>query len=661
MRSSRLHLTTLSVLALGVFFSCAPNSPDALYPQNREVRVLDYSNLTPSAEDSMRKGIYPDSLSGWILHWELPLDTADLNGIYVFGDTIPEDIRKTRLVSGTGDIDLNGLSFLAKLPPTDTTWVIRKFFQNSAGKWLQGRNVRSDTAYYFSVWLRYNKDITGKPVYRRMFLGDEMAPLLPMMTDSVGQTNFVVRFPRPSDQTSQFDTLDKGPLSSIEIRYWPGLLASDSADTASRTNRVKSVQVPLADLKNAAKDSFRLELANLRYYTTYWYTLTVTDSVGLRSQTSPLSFTTRDSLPPAPPTSLASAISGFDSLQLSWQAATDSFGPGGTPLPYPNYHIARYAIWLDGRPIDSLDLTSTSDTSNSFAQGGSWPPTSTKSRFGWNGSNWTWTWPNLRPGHSFTATVSARDLSGNDTKTAPSITDSARSPAAFSCPAGYQAITGSGNLKDYCIEEREHRSKGVAQHAVTWKQALDVCSADGGFLCSDSQWVRACETNPSGSLVPYGSVETGFFNGTVEYNDSTIWLNKVCQLGTGDSTILYNSTSDPRCVSGWGVFDMPGALAEWTRDVYHTNPGPSGKRDSNLAWIDTSDLTGKADVGTIHGGSWLVLDQTNQTLPSATCRERNYPAFSNLYDSLASGVRRRANPLGSSIGVGFRCCRPPSP
>lgn len=658
MRSRRLFRKALGALALGVFLSCAPNSPDALYPQNRVVRVLSYDDLTPSAEDSMRKGLYPDSLSGWILHWELPLETSELNAIFVFGDTIAEDVAKSRLVSGTGDMDLQGLPFLAKLAPTDTSWEIRKFFKDGSGKWLQGRRVRSDTAYYFSVWLRYNKDIAGKPVYMRLFLGDEMAPTLPMTSDSIGQTNFVLRLPRPRDQTSRFDTTYKGPLSAVEIRYWPGSTAADSADTAAKANFAKSVAVPKAKLADPAVDSFRLELSGLEYYTTYSYVLTVTDSVGLSSQSPVQSFTTRDSLPPAPPTSLAAAIAGYDTLRLSWKAATDSFGPGRTPLAFPNHHIARYAVRLDGRAIDSLDLTT--DTSDSFRDGGSWPPSSTRSRFKWDGSTWTWTWPNLRPGKTFQVSVLARDLSGNDAPTSPSLADSAGTPATFACPVGYQPIVGSGNLKDYCIEEREHGSGGVVAHAVTWKQALEVCAADGGFLCSDSQWVRACETNPSGRTLPYGSVETGFFNGTIEYKDSSIWLNKVCRLGNGDSTGLSDSASDPRCVSGWGVFDLPGGVAEWTRDVYHTSPGASGKRDSNLAWIDTSDLTGKTDVGTIHGGSWLVLDQSDRTLPSATCRERNYPAFANLYDSLATGKRRKANPDGFSIGVGFRCCRPPN-
>jgi hypothetical protein len=658
MRSRRLFLKTLGALAFGVLFSCAPDAPETLYPQNRMAREVDFYDLTPSAEDSMRKGIYPDSLSGWILRWELPLEAAELNGIYVFGDSIPKEISRARLVSGTGEMDLQGLPFLAKLAPTDTLWEIRKFFKDAAGKWLQGRNVRADTAYHFSIWLRYNKDAAGDPVTRRMFLGDEMAPTLPMLSDSVGQTNFVVRMPRPGDQTSLFDTARKGPLSSIEIRYWAGA-AADSVDTVANVSRVKSVEVPKAQLQDRSIDSFRLEIAGLRYYTAYSYVLTVTDSVGLRSQSSPLDFITRDSLPPAPPTALSSRITGYDTLRLTWQAATDSFGPGGVPLPFPNHHIAQYTIRLDGAPIDSLDLTA--DTANSFAANVVWPRVQTPTRFRWNGSVWTWTWPNARPGKAISVSILARDLSGNDASTTPSIADSAGSPAAFSCPAGYQAITGAGRLGNYCIEEREHRSNGVARKGVTWKQAIEICATEGGFLCSDSQWVRACETNPSGGVLPYGSVETGFFNGTIDYLDSTIWLNKVCQLGTGDSSGLYATSSDPRCVSGWGVFDMPGNLAEWTRDVFHTTPTASGRRDSHLAWIDTSDLTGKSDVGTIRGGTWLLLDQPDRALSSATCRERNYPAFSNLHDSLASGKRRRANPEGKSIGVGFRCCRLPNP
>jgi len=650
MRSSSLFLKTLGALALGVFFSCAPNSPDALYPQNRNVLSLTYHDLSKGTDDSIQAGTYPDSLSGWRLAWELP-EGSDLNGIYIFADTIPDELAKSRLVSGTGTLDTKGLPALwSTLGAKDTSWEIPSSF--FAGK--QGRSVRSDTAYWFSVWLRYDKDVAGLPVRLRVYLGDETPPSIPVIADSIGQTNAVLRIPRPSDQTSVFDTLRRGPLSKVEVRWWPGTFPSDSLKDS--VNYVSSDTVPRSLLANLALDTFRLEMKPLRYFTRYMYMIIATDSVGLRSFSTPIAFTTRDSLPPTVPGALTGTIRNIDTLALSWVASTDSFDASGQALTedFPNRHIASYKVRVNGRTVDSIDLAAVG--TSVFRSGNAWQGTGIRKRFRWTGSVWQWTWPNLEPGKAFSVSVSARDSSGNDSRQSAVFDSVAPVSASFTCAAGYVPVKGSGALGDFCIEAREHRNGQSVQKSVSWTEAISICSSTGSFLCSDSQWVRACESSPFGQNLPYGAIEVGSLTGT----DSTNWLADFCQLGTGDSSVLAATTSDPRCLSGWGVFDMPGGVAEWTRDVYHSNPGPTGKRDASLAWIDTSDLTKKSDLGTIRGGSWLVLDQPEKTLPSARCRERNYPAFSGLYDTLSGGVlRRRANPSGISNGVGFRCCRLP--
>jgi hypothetical protein len=650
MRSSRLLLKILGAIALGIFFSCAPNNPDPLYPQNRNVLTLVCRDLTKGATDSILNATYPDSLSGWRLAWELP-EGSGLNGVYIFADTIPDELAKSRLVSGSGSFDPNGLPKLwAALGPKDTTWEIPSLF--FAGK--QGRSVRSDTAYSFYVWLRFDKDVAGLPVRLRVYLGDESHPVIPLISDSIGQTNAVLRVPRPSDQTSVFDTLRQGPLSRVEVRWWPGSFPSDSSKDSGRN--VASIQVPQSQLSDRSFDTFRLELKPLRYFTRYMYMVIATDSVGLRSFSTPVPFTTSDSLLPSSPGLLDGAIRNIGTLDLTWEASSDSFDAGGLALvdAFPNHRIASYTVRFNGVTVDSLNLSAAGGAP--LGAGATWQGTGPQKRFRWSGDRWHWTWPNLEPGARFSFTVSSRDSSGNDSRTAARFDSVAPLAATFACSTGFVPVKGSGALGDFCIEPREHRVGSSVKKAVTWAEAISICSEAGAFLCSDSQWVRACESSPSGQILPYGSIETGALDGS----DSLGWLSRRCQLGTGDSTGLALSTSDTRCMSGWGVFDMSGGVAEWTRDVYHSNPAGGGKRDANLAWIDTSDLTRKADLGTIHGGSWLKLDQFDRTLASARCRERNYPAFSGIFDTLPGGVlRRRANPAGFSSGVGFRCCKPP--
>lgn len=649
MRFSRDFLKTLSALALGVFFSCAPNSPDPLYPQNRNVGALNFRDLSPTVKVAIANGSYPDSLSGWKLFWEAPVDTNGLNGIFIFSDTIPNALADAKLVSGTGELDMSGItaSLLAKLSVHDTSWEIpSSFFKDKSGKpGLQGYSVRTDTAYYFSVWLRYDKDQAGRPVALRMFLGDEYPPTIPAISDSIGQTKAVLRFDRPQDKVNLFDEDFKGPLRSIEVRWWRGFGATDSVK-----NEVESAFLSNAYLQDTSKHQLRLELGPLAYLTNYSYRLVVTDANGLSSTTTPLTFCTRDSLFPSTPSDFADTTPAANVLLLSWSAATDTFGAGKAPLTsFPNYHIRSYTVVLNGSRVDSIDLIKEGPAR--FAQSASWPASGQASRFAWDGLQWTWRWPNLRPGAVYDVHLVVRDSSGNDT-VSTTASDTAIKASDASCAPGYVPVEGIGALKTYCIESHEHRNKaGVLQKSVTWTQAQEQCALDAAYLCSDSQWVRACETTPSGELWNYGSLETGLFG------DSLEWLQEACRLGTGDSSGL--AIGDPRCISGWGVFDMPGNLAEWTRDVYHTSPGTSD-RDSTLAYTGPSDLNASSNVGTIHGGTWLKLDQLDKTLPSARCRERNYPAFANLYDTLADkSTRRRPNPAGSSIGVGFRCCRSP--
>lgn len=638
MRSSRVLLKTLGVFALGVFFSCAPNSPEPLYPQNRNVGALDFLDVAASTQDSIAEGTYPDSRSGWRVQWSSPTEAEGLNGIYVFGDTIPQSISETRLVSGTGELILDGVSapLLAKLDPKDTIWEIPSSFFH--GK--QGRFVRTDTVYWLSVWLRYDRNQAGLPVRLRMHLGDEFTPSLPVIHETIGKTNVSLRFERPKDQTSRFDEKMDGPLQSIVVRWWKGYDSSKS--------QISSQSIPPSQLSDTARN-LELEFGPLDYFTNYSYMLVVTDSAGNSSNTPPRNVVTKDSLAPKLKDSLILSNSKPNQLEASWLAASDTLSSLLTSRP--NYHIRSYTILLDGKPVDSILLDST------FVPDGPWPTPEGTRRFQWDGSLWHWTWPNLVPGKRFRIQLVAQDISRNDSSTKDS-TMTATGIPGISCPNGYVAVTGAGNLPDFCIEALEHRNKsdGKPVKSVTWLQAQEQCALDNAYLCSDSQWVRACESSPTGEIRSYGSVETGALD-----DDSLGWLQKTCRLGTGDSSgVAKDAVSDPRCVSGWGVFDMPGNLAEWTRDVYHTAPGSTPRDPKSLAFTGVSDLSKSDSLGTIRGGTWLVLDQSDKTLPSARCRERNYPTFSTRYDTLPDkSLRRAPNPNATSIGVGFRCCRNP--
>jgi len=402
-------------------------------------------------------------------------------------------------------------------------------------------------------------------------------------------------------------------------------------------------------------------LSPLRPYTTYCYALVLRDSTGNLARSEVFQFTTRDSIPPAPPVDLQAAVARTDSVTFSWQPATDTFDGAGAPRRsgFPNYRIARYVVRIGNQGIDSTNL----DPADSALYSTFLSSEPSTSRFSWSGGRWNWYWRDFRPGASGKVRILAYDVSGNPSTVAEVVYSVPQdSTLAAGCGSGWVPVSGtSQGLSSFCIEEREHSVSGRPVARVTWSQAIDACTAIGAELCSEAQWVRSCESFPdtaSGTL-PYGAIGAGEFA-----SDTTQWLQANCQLGTGDSVAMLDSSrSDSRCVSGWGVRDLPGRLGEWTRDVYTSSSPASGNIESGtLAYTGPSDITGAADLGTLHGGSALVLDQVDRTLSTARCRTRNYPAGSTI-DTLRDGagnylgVRQHPLPSGISSAWGFRCCK----
>ena len=632
----------LGALALGAFFSCSPPAPQNAIPLDRQVSA---PGVVPADQDSSWLARNPDS-SGWRLHWRLPSTTTGITRIYVF--FAPESLppaQTAKLGNGSQPLNLSdfpGAHAPVALSDSDTSWQIPTSYLGGQ----QGNKVSKDSIF-FEVWVQYSSGPTGKVQLAWLFLGDKYSPQIPAIVDSEGQTYAVLRFARPRDQTNYFDTLYNGPLRMVKALWWPGS-ATDSA------GHVSSVLVPMGSLSDTTVDSFRLVLSPLNYWTQYSYALQVMDTAGnVSSSDIPFQITTLTQYPPSAPDGFADTIARTDSVAFRWNAATDTLqsSDSGARSQFPNYHIEKYVVRANGTRVDSVSW-SASDSSvvPSFRFGRA----DTSGRFQWTGTNWTWYWRSFRPGMSYTVELIAFDASGNVATTIPSVTVTTNAVAGVTCDPGWVPVQGTASgLSNYCIEEHEHVSGSRIATRVTWAQAVQTCSQAGAELCSEAQWVHACETFPGNAAdtATYGAVDVG--NGM----DTLPWLVAHCQLGTGDSTAMLDPTNtDPLCVSGWGVFDMPGRVSEWTRDVYLTVPDDTASQlePGTLAYLGNSDLTGRSDLGTLHGGSSLLLDQPGAILASARCRERNYPAYSTL-DTLRN--QPTPNPQGISSAWGFRCCK----
>jgi len=127
----------------------------------------------------------------------------------------------------------------------------------------------------------------------------------------------------------------------------------------------------------------------------------------------------------------------------------------------------------------------------------------------------------------------------------------------------------------YCIDKYEAPNKEGAYpfYAQTAFQAVNYCRSVGKELCTQNQWHTAC-VGPQLKVYPYGNF---YKRGTC--NDAKYGWVKVPWLTMGTPawqqwcTQQYKgdpSGSHPACVSDYGVYDMTGNVAEWTREPNST-------------------------------------------------------------------------------------------
>jgi hypothetical protein len=169
-------------------------------------------------------------------------------------------------------------------------------------------------------------------------------------------------------------------------------------------------------------------------------------------------------------------------------------------------------------------------------------------------------------------------------------------PGDPGCPAGMARIAA------FCVDRFEaslaswspyqHPTSPVAravalrgavpQGYISQVQAGAACAAAGKRLCTDAEWLRACQ-GPTITTYPYGQTrQPGVCNDAraihpaVElYGTSDAWvfshLDSPCL--NQEAHGLDRTGSLPGCVTAEGAFDMMGNLHEWTADPAGTFRG----------------------------------------------------------------------------------------
>jgi formylglycine-generating enzyme required for sulfatase activity len=160
---------------------------------------------------------------------------------------------------------------------------------------------------------------------------------------------------------------------------------------------------------------------------------------------------------------------------------------------------------------------------------------------------------------------------------------------------------------------RGHEINGPEQPVVrvTWQEAREFCrwlssrSGRRADLPTESQWEWAARAGTS-TATYYGDVTANFGRfanladsslGQMARNDSPHWHPRIETVNDGAMVTSNVGRYQP---NAWGLCDMIGNAAEWTRSTYGPHPGQAG---------DGHEDPARAGQKVVRGGSWYDRPQ----------------------------------------------------
>jgi len=148
--------------------------------------------------------------------------------------------------------------------------------------------------------------------------------------------------------------------------------------------------------------------------------------------------------------------------------------------------------------------------------------------------------------------------------------------------------------KRFCIDEYEYPNKKGERPRVMFKfhEAQQLCAAEGKRVCTETEWTTACE-GPEHKPYPYGYERDPWAcNGDKHYIEPKVtahdhkgrpimaFASTRPEVASEELERLWQgveSGSQPRCVSDYGVYDMPGNVDELASSE---TPEPESKFDN---------------------------------------------------------------------------------
>ena len=108
----------------------------------------------------------------------------------------------------------------------------------------------------------------------------------------------------------------------------------------------------------------------------------------------------------------------------------------------------------------------------------------------------------------------------------------------------------------YCIDiyEFSNRKGLLPKGKISYQLAEAACEKEGKRLCTEDEWERACK-GPRNYRFPYGNAFDASICNTQDIG--------------GTNRSIRASGESSGCISGYGVIDLSGNLAEWTSSPYN--------------------------------------------------------------------------------------------
>lgn len=596
-----MNKSLISLLFALLLWNCSGERGNDNFALEREISSLrveiEGGELVLNWDEPLAMLSEPDNFQGYTL-WAV-LDEEAEQGFIEAGIPSSSDFTSYNENSYSQNI----LKFDLNLGQDDLpTWAIPDSLLDRA------RNDNKTTVV-FLIWADFGSDFRASRTSARVFLKDVFPADKVDMTVDFGPDYVKVRWVRPADVVSRVPSVEDGKIFgyNLALSYVEGAGTSFSLDNTQLLddstfipseasilpNQViltENQQTPLVNVDSTFKDTsntganrgtlnyaildggklgqadsvFELYFSGLEYETSYTLTALSFDSLGntfdLQSEAfvspSVLTFKTTDSVAPVFNSNeiLVPVESDPSRKVIYWEKATDDSGIEA----YSILKIDSSARGLDSNIFEfipsrladtliefgSLELDMFYDTLNYFI-----------------------------PGSVVRLELRARDSSGF-ASLANIVLDTIAYTRPELCPDS--TMIALSNLDEvFCIDPLERRvdqesNPGAFVNNVTGAVAQDFCQQLGSVtnssgdwtydLCSETQWVSACQGNAASAELNFGLIE----NGSASVAEGLLFTE--CNVGTLDSLGAKSdafNTRSRKCVTEDGVYDLSGQYQEW--------------------------------------------------------------------------------------------------